>query len=133
MTLPEVSTRTRIRTVPCSSFISASRGYSGFSQPAEPSETPRVTPVGFGAGAAAATGAGAATGLGDGVLGAAVGVGATFVGCATGVTFCTGVAFSTCFTGSGTLATFSTILGGSGGFSLGLGSSGFGGGGGLIS
>ncbi|WP_411149570.1 TonB family protein, partial [Acinetobacter baumannii] len=31
--------------VPCSSFMSASRGYSGFSQPAEPSETPRVTPA----------------------------------------------------------------------------------------
>ncbi|SSS08733.1 Uncharacterised protein [Acinetobacter baumannii] len=70
ITLPDVSTKTRIRTVPCSSFISASRGYSGFSQPAEPSETPRVTPVGFGAGAAGA-GAGAATGLGDGVLGVA--------------------------------------------------------------
>ena len=41
-----------------------------FSQPAEPSETPRVTPAGLGAGAAAATGAGAATGLGE-VLGAA--------------------------------------------------------------
>ncbi len=37
--------------------MSASRGYSGFSQPAEPSETPRVTPAGLGAGAAAATGA----------------------------------------------------------------------------
>lgn len=79
MTLPEVSTKTRIRTVPCSSFISASRGYSGFSQPAEPSETPRVTPAGLGAGAAA-TGAGAATGLGDGVLGAAGAGVATLVG-----------------------------------------------------
>ena len=48
--------------------------------------------------------------------------------------FCTGVAtFSTSFGGSGTLATFSTIFGGSGGFSFGFGSSGFGGGGGLIS
>ncbi|SSS09528.1 Uncharacterised protein [Acinetobacter baumannii] len=80
ITLPDVSTKTRIRTVPCSSFISASRGYSGFSQPAEPSETPRVTPVGLGAGAAAATGAGAATGLGEGVLGAAGAGVATLVG-----------------------------------------------------
>ncbi|SSS39190.1 Uncharacterised protein [Acinetobacter baumannii] len=80
MTLPDVSTKTRIRTVPCSSFMSASRGYSGFSQPAEPSETPRVTPAGLGAGAAAATGAGAATGLGEGVLGAAGAGVATLVG-----------------------------------------------------
>ena len=49
MTLPDVSTKTRMRTVPCSSLMSASRGYSGFSQPAEPSETPRVTPAGLGA------------------------------------------------------------------------------------
>ena len=51
-----------------------------FSQPAEPSETPRVTPAGLGAGAAAATGAGAATGLGEGVLGAAGAGVATLVG-----------------------------------------------------